>query len=232
MSEYLAHFVSLAKKNYAMLIIILAIGAALYLYYQKPSAAAALTNEPSADLVKTYGIIMFYNPVDPDAIKQLQLLKNYESVIEHMDTTSEHGVKMAKDNNIPIDKITFISSKYHLGVESSGDHTMKQILFTFDNLRKKQAAQAAPAHDVPAAIKDLDIILVTEGRCGHCIKAKKMWKESGLESLITIVPLESEAGSNLAKEHQLSGFPSYISKKTGKSVAGNYPFEKLIGELS
>ncbi len=223
----------MAKNNPAMIaIILLAISVGIYLYYTKPAAVAALSGEPSTDLVKTYGIIMFYNPVDPDAIKQLQLLKNYESVIEHMDTTSEHGVKMAKDNNIPIDKITFISSKYHLGVQSSGDHTMKQILFTFDNLRKKQAAQATPSSDVPSAIKDLHIILVAKDGCPPCISAKKMWKESGLESLITIIPSSSEDGSKLAKEHQLSGFPSYISQKTGKVVTGNYPFENLIKELS
>ncbi len=117
---------------------------------------------------------------------------------------------------------------------------MKQILFTFDNLRKKQASQAqtapssssAPAADVPEIIKDLDIILVTREGCGHCTNAKKRWKDSGLESLITIIPVESEEGSKLAKEHKMSGFPTYISKKTGKVVPGNLPFENLIKELS
>ena len=87
-------------------------------------------------------------------------------------------------------------------------------------------------------VADLDIYLFKTSTCGHCKKALEMLSELSAQYgqlPITVMDLKDADGRSAFEETgipQGTGVPIYWSKKTGKHIVGNQPFNKVVVGLT
>lgn len=69
-------------------------------------------------------------------------------------------------------------------------------------------------------LKTLDIMFFKMASCPYCIKMESFLISNNLINFVHVIDIQTNDGKKLAQQNQLTGFPSFVSKKTGKKVSG------------
>lgn len=77
-------------------------------------------------------------------------------------------------------------------------------------------------------LKNLNIMFFKMASCPYCIKMESFLISNKLINFMHVIDIQTNEGKKLAQQYQLTGFPSFVSKKTGKMVSG---YTENIGEL-
>lgn len=82
-------------------------------------------------------------------------------------------------------------------------------------------------------IKHLDIIFLKMPSCSHCIKMEALLLSENLLNHVNVMDITTNKhAQHLIKKHNVRGFPTFISNKTGKTTAGyTENIENLINNL-
>ena len=81
-------------------------------------------------------------------------------------------------------------------------------------------------------IKGLEIMFLKLSTCPYCIKMESFLLSKNLIHYMHIIDVQTGEGRKIAQDNQLSGFPSFVSKKTGKKTSGfTEDINKLINDL-
>jgi glutaredoxin len=81
-------------------------------------------------------------------------------------------------------------------------------------------------------IKSLDIIYLKISTCPYCIKMDSVLLSKNLLNYMHVIDVQTNDGKKIAQENKLTGFPSFISKRTGKKISGyTNDINKLINDL-
>ena len=78
----------------------------------------------------------------------------------------------------------------------------------------------------------LDIMFMKLSTCPYCIKMESYLLENNLLNYVTIIDVKTPNGRELANQYNCKGFPSFISRKTGRMTSGyTEDMERLINDL-
>lgn len=81
-------------------------------------------------------------------------------------------------------------------------------------------------------IKDLDIMFLKLSSCPYCIKMESFLLSENLLHYMHVIDVQSGDGRQIAQQFNCTGFPSFVSKKTGKKTSGyTENIDKLINDL-
>jgi glutaredoxin len=69
-------------------------------------------------------------------------------------------------------------------------------------------------------LKGLEVMFVKMSTCPYCIKMESLLLSKNLLHYMYVIDIQTNDGKKIAQENQLSGFPSFVSKKTGKKTSG------------
>ena len=81
-------------------------------------------------------------------------------------------------------------------------------------------------------LKDLDIMFLKMATCPYCIKMESLLLSKNLLNYMYIIDVQTNDGKKIAQEHGCRGFPSFVSKKTGKKTSGfTEDIDQLLRDL-
>ena len=81
-------------------------------------------------------------------------------------------------------------------------------------------------------LKDLDIMFLKMTTCSYCIKMESFLLSKNLLNYMYIIDVQTSDGKKIAQENGCTGFPSFISKKTGKKTSGfTEDIDQLLRDL-
>lgn len=82
-------------------------------------------------------------------------------------------------------------------------------------------------------ISNLQIIFLKMTKCVFCIRQEQFLKDQNLLESFKTIDIENDEGRNIAKQYSVTGFPTFISEKTGKKTSGfTTSVPQLIEKLS
>lgn len=81
-------------------------------------------------------------------------------------------------------------------------------------------------------LKELDIMFLKMATCPYCIKMESLLLSKNLLSYMYVIDVQTQDGRQLAQKHGCTGFPSFVSRKTGKKTSGyTEDIEQLLKDL-
>ena len=99
------------------------------------------------------------------------------------------------------------------------------------NNNNKRANRSGP--NLKDDISNLQIIFLKMTKCVFCIRQEQFLKDQNLLESFKIIDIENDEGRNIAKQYSVTGFPTFISEKTGKKTSGfTTSMPQLIENLS